>query len=418
MAETQKIEEQLIAQREALEAVWAAEAAEEVEEEEAVEVESFEILENVYEEGATNPLAERAEKTSKKSLVENADRIKKAEAELLGRRLSPLEEMKDSAERFSKKNPELQSRTLQLLADKIKDCKSPEELRDILSAFYTDPTLADDALDFLLTVTQGDLNELVKLAKEQHNTQFGREITAGKNIQAEVMKAAEAKLGAPKSLRDLYREITGNPREPVSLFLELSDRFAYKDLRKVLAFLFHSLGSDLKAAGPSVPAGLLYRLLSETRSLQAILGVFTFFRSRMGLINSLFQRNGLTMPKELNFELLARQFVTLLQERYPSGDKVLSSAKRLGIEDWIIAKIIIFSQLRDAIREVALHKLYRSIDHRNDLYNSILEALESLEDELEELLEEEEEEEEEEGGKKKKRGKKGEQEPVEEVEGP
>jgi type III secretion protein W len=195
-------------------------------------------------------------------------------------------------------------------------------------------------------------------------------------------------------LRDLYRSITGNPREPVSLFVELSDRFAYKDLRKVLAFLFHSLGSDLKSQGPSIDRVTLQRLIAEVRSLQAILGVYQFFRGRMNLISSLFQKNALNMPAQLTFELLAKQFVLLLQERYPSSDKILQGAKRLGIEDWILAKIIVFSQMRDAIREVALHQLYRSIEHRNELYNSLIEALERLEEELDELLEKEEEDDE------------------------
>jgi len=81
-----------------------------------------------------------------------------------------------------------------------------------------------------------------------------------------------------------------------------------------------------------------------------------------------------------------------LQERYPSGDKVLQSAGKLGIEKWILAKIIVFSQLRDAIREVALGQLYRNVQHRDDLYNAIIEALEALEEELDELLEKDKEE--------------------------
>lgn len=373
----------------------------------AQQVETKDLMKEVFEE-ATNPLASRAQKQEKSGLEEHKVRMKKAEVDRLEKRILPVEEVKQSAERFAKKNPELKAQILQLLLDKIKGVKDKDELLKILSQFYSDPTVADDALDFLLATTVGDLNKIVQEAKDAHNQSFGREITAGKNIAAEVMKAAEAKLGTPTTLRDLYRDITGTHREPVQLFMELSDRFAYKDLRKVLAFLFHSLGTDLKSQGPSIPPGFLHRLLSEVRSLQAILGVYQFFRMRMRLIEGLFKRNSLDMPKQLTFELIAKQFVNLLQERYPSGDKVLQTAGKLGIEKWILAKIIIFSQLRDAIREVALSQFYRSIEHRNELYNAILEALEQLEDELDELLEgEEEEEEEEEGGKGKGKGKGG-----------
>ncbi len=385
------IEQKMASQAAGLEQVFEAQEAQLAQAEEAQQAETSETLQNIMEE-ATNPLAFRALKQDKKDLESCKIRLKKSELDKLEKRLVPAEQIKDAAGRFNRKNPELKQQILQLLLERIKDCKDKDELKKILAQFYTDPTVADDAYDFLLEVTVGDLNKLVKQAKDEHSQSYGREIQAGRNIQSEVLKASEQKLGAPTTLRDLYRDITGNPREPVALFLELSDRFAYKDLRKVLAFLFHSLGSDLKSQGPSIQAGLLYRLLSEVRSLQAILGVYQFFRSRMRLITSLFQKNGLDVPKQMSFELLSKQFVTLLQERYPSQEKVLQSASKLGIEKWILAKIIIFSQLRDAIREVALNQLYRSVDHRNELYNAIIETLEQLEDELDELLEDEEEE--------------------------
>ena len=87
--------------------------------------------------------------------------------------------------------------------------------------------------------------------------------------------------------------------------------------------------------------------------------------------------------------------MSLAGERYPSGDKVLAQARRLGIEDWILAKIIAFSQFRASVRELAMSQIYRSLQHRDDILMAIIEALEDLEDELEEEEEREEEEEEE-----------------------
>jgi len=376
-----------------METIYEAQATKIAEEENAQQAETTSNLKNIHEEGANNPLADKKKTKEKKSLKDNTVRLRKIQTERLEVPLKEPKELNDLAEQFAKGNREFRQETLLLLADKVKDCKTKEELLETLSIFFADPTTADEALDFLLEATKPPLQDLVAEAKELHNKEHGREIAAGKNIQKEVFEATDQKLGAPTTLRDLYRDITGNPRDPVALFAELANRFQYKQLRKVLAFLFHSLGSDLKAQGPSTPPGLLYRLLSEVRSLQAILGVFQFFKKRMSLIKTLFQKNGLTMPNKLNFEQLAKEFVNLLQERYPTGDKALLSAKRLGIDDWILAKIIVFSQLRDAIRAVSLHKMYRSIEHRDELYNALLEALESLEDELEELLEEEYEEE-------------------------
>ena len=79
----------------------------------------------------------------------------------------------------------------------------------------------------------------------------------------------------------------------------------------------------------------------------------------MRLITSLFQRNGMDVPEELSFENLSKQFMGLVAERYPSSDKVKDGPFVLGIERWIMAKIIALSQFRDAIREVALNQIYR-----------------------------------------------------------
>lgn len=404
-ADFKRIEQQLTGKASQLERAFISQETEVAKEESLQQEEAHDTLQNVFEETA-NPLVASFRAQRKGDLRSQKPRVKKAEQDRMEGRLRPVEEIKDKANHFSQKNPELKPQILQLLLDRIKGIKDKDELRKILAQFYADPTLADDALDFLLAVTKGDLSKLVEEAKQDHEQQYGREITAGRNIQSEVMKASEQKLGAPTTLRDLYRDITGTHREPLTLFVELSDRFAYKDLRKVLAFLFHSLGADLKSQGPSILPGLLYRLISEVRSLQAILGVYQFFRGRMHLIDTLFKKNALDLPKQLTFELLAKQFVNLLQERYPSSDKVLGSATRLGIEKWILAKIIVFSQFRDAIREVALQQLYRSVEHRNELLNAIIEELEQLEDELDEFLgSSDEDEEDEDAAQDKKKGK-------------
>lgn len=50
-------------------------------------------------------------------------------------------------------------------------------------------------------------------------------------------------------------------------------------------------------------------------------------------------------------------------------------------------QIIILSLMRDEIRQVSPNLVFRSLQHRDDLYFAIIESLEELEDELEELEE-------------------------------
>lgn len=366
-------------------------ASAEVEQElSAEQLTSKEAMQNFLQE-AVNPFS-RLPKTQK-SLEAQKSRIKKMlkmgeQAE----RLLPLEQIKDKANQFQQRNPELKASVLTLLRERIKPGDTKEEILQKVLELYPDVSLADEALEFLLETTEGELARNVQEAKDELNKQHGREINAGRNMGLQAREAAQKGLGTPSSLRDVYRDITGNPRDSTTLFQELSQLYAFKELKKVVDFLLHSLGADMKAKGPSIARGQLHRLITETRSLQAILGVYRFFRLRMGLVEKLFQKEGMEVPPELNFESMAKQFMALAGDRYPSGDKVLQSAAKLGIDKWILAKIIALSQFRDAVREVAANQIYRSLQHRDEFYLAILEALEELEDELEALIEREEEE--------------------------
>lgn len=348
-------------------------------------------------EEAVNPFAAKFA-TKQKEIKTHKSRVQKAkESGETGETLRSVNHIKDSAEQFQRRNPELRANILALLRDQIKPGDTKEEILKKLSEFYPDVSLADEALEFLLATTDGELAETVKQAKDEFTKNHAREIAAGRNIGTQAREAAGKGLGSTTSMRDMYREITGNPRDSTTLFEELSTKYAFKDLKKVIDFLLHSLGADMKSKGPSIPRGLLHRLFTETRSLQAILGVYRFFRGRMRLIEKMFNEQNLDMPEELSFESLAKQFMSLAGERYPSSAKVFQTAIKLGIEKWITAKIIVFSQMRDAVREVAMNLIFKSLQHRDELYLAVLEALEDLEDQLEELMEKEENEE---GGKK------------------
>ncbi len=341
---------------------------------------------------AVNPFAARTK--TEKSLSSRRGAIKKnVKAGEKAQRLLPIERIKDEADQFQRRNPELKANILQMLRERIKPGDSKEEILKTVREFYPDVSLSDEALEFLLATTDGELYRLIQELRDEFSTDFGREIAAGRNISSQARQAAEKGLGTPTSMRDLYRDITANPRESSMLFEELANRYSFKELKKVIDFLLHSLGADLKSKGPSIPRGLLHRLFSETRSLQAILGVYRFFKGRMGLMEKLFDKEGLELPNQLTFESMAKQFMVLAAERYPSASKVLQAAAKLGIEQWLIAKIIVFSQIRDAVREVAMNQIYKSVQHRDELYMAIIEALEDLEDEWEEIVEKDEEEE-------------------------
>ncbi len=286
-------------------------------------------------------------------------------------------------------NPEINLKTLLILKSNFLASDDSEEiLRKTLQA-YPDCSLADDALDYLEKISEDTLIARVREARDTLNKNFGREIVAGKNISKEARDFSQLDLGSPTALRDLYREITGTERSANQLFEDLSTKFPFEKLKEVIKFLLNALGRDIKSKGPSIEKPLLYKLLTETRNLQAILSLYLFFKQRMGIIFRGFDKNGLYYPKKLTFDLMARLFMKLLEDKYPSAVKVIRLSRDLGIEEEIIAQIIVLSQFRDAVRNVA-PKLYRSNQHRQELLNAYMDALEELEDSLEEPNTEEE----------------------------
>ena len=355
--------------------------------------EASEDMMNSWADEAFNPvlLLRRAEtievKTRRKGREEETDKTEK-------KKILEVQKLEEVSEQYSRKNPELLRRTLLLLRSRISPRDTKEEiLRKVLET-YPDYSLADEALDYLIETSEGELANLVRQAKEDLNTSHGREVRAGKNIAEQARAFSAEGLGSPTGLRDMYRDITGNPRDAPTLFSELASKFDFEKLKTVINFLLHSLGSDLKSSGPSILRAELHRLMTESRNLMAILWVYRFFLSRMNLMRNEYQRRGQLYPIRLTFELLAKAFVQYLTERYPSMDKVLQLALKLGISSDLIGELIIFTQMRDAVRGVA-PRLFRNEQHRHDVLLSFIEALEELEEKLEEEEEKEEKEEEE-----------------------
>jgi type III secretion protein W len=301
----------------------------------------------------------------------------------------------DLAQDYNRRNPELPANRLQRLRASLRPNQSAEEVLEEVSGTFSDPTLADEALEYLEKATEGALKESVRRAREMLNEAKGREIIAGRNVDS-VAKAFNKKgLGeTPTELRNLYRDITGNPRDHNILFTELSEQYPFDQLKLVVAFLLKGMAYDLKSKGPSIQQAELMRLMTETRNLQSILWVYLFFRGRMGLLRSLFEQYGLPLSDKLTFERLAKEFIKLAEERYPSAMKLLKQTEKLELEE-DIEKIIVLMQYRDAIRGLS-PRLYKSLRHRQDLLLVILETLEELE-----------EREEQEEGKEKKERKKG-----------
>lgn len=286
----------------------------------------------------------------------------------------------DLAQQYHRRNPELPPDRLRQLRENIGSAHTAEEVLREVSEAFEDATLADEALEYLEKQTTGALQGNVRSARTLLNELKGREIIAGRNVDATAKAFNKKGLGKnPTELRNLYRDITGNPRDHNILFSQLSEKYPFNQLKMVVAFLLKGMAYDLKSKGPSIQNAELIRLMSETRNLQSILWVYLFFKGRMSLLRSLYEQYGLQYSEqELSFEDLAKDFIALVEEKYPSAMKLLKQSEKLGLID-DEQKIIVLMQYRDAIRGLS-PRLYKSLRHRQDLLMVILETLEELED--------------------------------------
>jgi type III secretion protein W len=309
-----------------------------------------------------------------------------------------VQAIEEIAQQYDREQQEFHFSDLIRLRARILPTDDPEQILKKVLQSYRDLTLADEALNFLIDTTAGSLQQSVRKAKQQLNLRFGREIRAGRNIQEAIFSFLHEELGSPSELRDLYREITGNPRTPQKLFEELSKTYVFERLKPVIRFLLHSLGNDLKAKGPSISKAQLHRLMTDVSSLQAILGVYLYFQSRMRNLEASFDKEGFKPSTPITFELLAKLFINFLQDRYPSAQKVLQLASSLGILEELLIQILVFNHMRDATRFIS-PRFFRNEQHRQEVLSSFIEALEELEEQLEEKEEDDDD-------KKDKREKK------------
>lgn len=293
-------------------------------------------------------------------------------------------ETEDSlAREFEERNPELEGVKLTRLKRNLREGMTADQVLDDVEDVFNDPTIADEALEYLERAVDEPLKEAVRGARTNLSAEKGRQIVAGRNIAPMVQAYHKKGLGkTPTELRDLYREVTGNPRDHNTLFSELSNQYPFDQLKNIVGFLLKSLGYDLKSKGPSIQQAELMRLMTETRNLQSILWVYLFFKSRMKLMRSLFDKYGVKPTKVLTFEMMAKEFIKLVEERYPSVLKLLKQVEKFGFDD-DNAKSVILMQYRDAMRQLSM-RLYKSPKQRQDLLMVILEALEELEEDEEE----------------------------------
>lgn len=403
------------------------------------------IKDGMEEEG--NPLVAALKKQDKKLEARKIGETSKTKSEVSKAKPLTAKQMTDTADEFVKQNPEFKAKDLLDLLDKLNPDDSKESILKSVFAQYLDITQANKALDFLTKVTGGDLQKQVQgaqqdlfapinsvvpgdtketiaeklssyphilvvnqaldillgkttgnlrkevqLLKDEVVTNHGRELAAATNIMA----VTQARIGglqksglnfSASELTERYVDLTTNPRELQTLYNELS-QMNYKQKISYLNFMLHAAGSDMKSEGPSIERGKLQTLFAQVRMIQAMIFVDKTCQLKMTFIYSQCTAHGVNLPVQVTHELVAKQLMNLISERYPSPEKIGQLAMKLGIDKDIQAQLIVFNtMLLQIIPQLAPNKVFRSQEHMKEVADALVKYNERLEEELEAMEE-------------------------------
>lgn len=376
---------------------------EKAEERLAKQVDSKAKMQEENEEMTPNVQLKRAETSLKSRAVKKKEKAAGEPKE----KIMPIAELSKNAEQFKQNHPDHNIRTLVQIRQLIQRFNSPEQILTTIRTFYgNDPVLAAEVFDFLIQTTvelpEGDpskgtpedLRQLVLDAQQMFMKAHGREIQETKALTGAALKAAgkEMEGKGTKILREIYHDSLDQLKDAHTQFDQLSARYTWNDMEKVVNYLLHNIGDDLKKEGVGIPRGKIYALTRQAKALQAILTVYRYQKYRFVSTVGMLKQKKIPIPKQFTFEAMAKQFMGLAKER--TGilpEKVLQVPSKLGIEN-LEGKSIVLRVLLDTIGQVPPLEIYRNNDHKESLFKSIVVALDDLEEQIEEVQSRAEEE--------------------------
>lgn len=234
------------------------------------------------------------------------------------------EEKSDSSleERFTENLSDVSGEDFRGLKDSFDDNSSADDILEHLGQKFSDPTIKNLALDYLIqsAPSDGKLKSALIQAKQALFQQNPQAIIGGRNVLVASEAFASKANASPASLRALYLQVTSSPSNCASLRQMLSS-YSPSEKTAVIEFLTNGMVSDLKSGGPSIPAPQLQVYMTELSNLQALNSVDSFFdKNTKGLEDNL-KAEGHTLPPSLTPSNLAQTFLKLVEDKFPSSQK-------------------------------------------------------------------------------------------------
>lgn len=229
---------------------------------------------------------------------------------------TPLED------RFTEDLSEVSGQDFKGLKNELSDESSSDDVLELLSQKFSDPTIKNLALDYLITTSppDGKLRAALIQAKQTLFQQNPQAIVGGRNVLIASEAFASKANTSPSSLRSLYLQVTSGPSNCSTLRQMLSS-YTPSEKTAVLDFLVGGMVADLKSGGPSIPPAKLQVYMTELSNLQALNSVEDFFDKHTGGILNNLKNEGFSPPPSVTPKNLAQTFFKLVEDKFPSSMK-------------------------------------------------------------------------------------------------
>jgi hypothetical protein len=191
------------------------------------------------------------------------------------------------AKEFIQGHKEFDREDLEKLHESIDQNDDVDTILAKVKARFPKASKADDAFEFLLLTTKGDLRTKIQDAKNLHYEANTREINGGRQLTKIARESADQAFGLGKTqkLDSIFTDMVAEGADSNTLHKQLTAQYEYKDMKKLLEYVYKTAGHELNFQVKTTKNGLeletksiekeyLLALCKEIRNIQGIMNTY------------------------------------------------------------------------------------------------------------------------------------------------
>jgi len=268
----------------------------------------------------------------KANAAERNPPIPKKDKAAAGERIKPPQDIKELAEGFQGKHPQLKGflalENLKALPGRIQGAKTAKEIIEIVTKSYpNDSALASDIFDFLEEATVGDLKNLVHEAKLSFVQQRQGDVSSAREVSNKQQELEEK--GVPATKIDEMTTSEGDAKNSISVFEDFLKKYrSVKDIKVNASSLLHIIGEIPKEQRTGIESA---NLINNHKLLHAVQDTIALL-NQMDKVGKNFEKQASMQEidsQPLYTETLAKSLMNIIADPRISPEKVLYHARNV-----------------------------------------------------------------------------------------